>query len=287
MARPELRGVIAAVLTPVKDDLTIDVPRLAAHIKTVLAEGCSMVSTFGTTGEGASFSGREKLEAHRGLLQAGISPKHLLPAVMSTSLDEGATQLAEIFSIGCPYVLMLPPFYYRQVSVTGLVAYFETLYRRAGSPDLGVLLYNIPSMTGITITLDLVGRLRDRGYVPVAGVKDSTGSLASGLAFAGAFPDLSIFTGDDRVLSPLVAAGGAGMIGGLPNLYAPDLAALFRASEPSEKERLSRLAAARIADVDARGGLIALKSDLANKLGDPQWKRVRPPLEELSASKPF
>jgi 4-hydroxy-tetrahydrodipicolinate synthase len=279
--------VIAAVLTPVDDDLTIDVPRLATHINTVLAEGCSMVSTFGTTGEGASFSGREKLAAHHGLVRAGISPRRLLPVVMSSSLDEGATQLAEIFSIGCAYALMLPPFYYREVSLTGLVAYFETLYRRAGSPNLGLLLYNIPSMSGITITLDLVGRLRDRGFAPVVGVKDSTGNLASGLAFVRAFPELSIFTGDDRVLSPLVAEGGAGMIGGLPNLYASDLAALFRASEPSEKERLSMLAAVRIADVDARGGLIALKSDLANKLGDPQWNRVRPPLEELSASKPI
>ncbi|HEY4201267.1 MAG TPA: dihydrodipicolinate synthase family protein [Devosiaceae bacterium] len=278
MARPDLKGVITAALTPIDDELGIDVPRLAAHIKSVLADGCTMVSTFGTTGEGTSFSGREKRAAHAALLAAGIAPTQLLPAVMACAVDEAAGQLADIADIGCRHVLILPPFYYRQAPLSGLVQYLEALYRRANSPDIGVVLYNIPAMSGITITHDLIVRLKERGVVPVVGVKDSTGNLESGLSYVKAFPELSIFTGDDRVLSPLLKAGGAGMIGGLPNLYAADLVALSKAPEGPEKQRLVELAGARIADIDARGGLTALKADLAKKLSDPNWTRVLPPL---------
>jgi 4-hydroxy-tetrahydrodipicolinate synthase len=282
--RPDLQGIIAAVLTPIDAGLDIDTPRLLSHIHSLLADGCSMVSTFGTTGEGASFSSREKLAAHQALIAGGIAPRQLLPAIMACALDEGATQLAELAGLGCPYALVLPPFYYRQAPLAGLIDYFESLYRRAGSPKIGIVLYNIPAMSGITITHDLLRGLAERGVVPLAGVKDSTGDVESGLAFVRAFPNLAVFTGDDRVLLPLVAAGGAGIIGGLPNLYAADLAAMLKAPDGAEKQRLAGIAAERIADVDRRGGLIALKRDLATRLGDPAWTRARPPVGSLAAA---
>jgi 4-hydroxy-tetrahydrodipicolinate synthase len=282
--RPDLQGIIAAVLTPIDADLDIDTPRLLSHIRSLLNDGCSMVSTFGTTGEGTSFSSREKLAAHQTLIAGGVTPRRILPAIMACALDEGATQLAELAGLGCPYVLVLPPFYYRQAPLAGLIDYFESLYRRAGSPEIGIVLYNIPAMSGITITHDLLRGLIERGVVPLVGVKDSTGDVDSGLAFVRTFPDLAVFTGDDRVLLPLVAAGGAGIIGGLPNLYAADLVAMLQGPEGPEKQRLAEIAAVRIADVDRRGGLIALKNDLAARLGDPTWTRARPPVGSLAAA---
>jgi 4-hydroxy-tetrahydrodipicolinate synthase len=69
------------------------------------------------------------------------------------------------------------------------------------------------------------------------------------------------------------------MIGGLPNLYARDLVALYRATDAAEAERLATLAAGRIADIDANGGLLALKAGLAEQHGDAQWRRAMPPLD--------
>jgi 4-hydroxy-tetrahydrodipicolinate synthase len=264
--------------------LAIDLPRFASHVRSLLDDGCAMAATFGTTGEGASFSRRQKQVAHEALLQSGVSPRQLLPAVMSCAIDEAAAQLADIAALGCAYALVLPPFYYRQSPTEGIASYFEQVYLRAGSPALGVVLYNIPAMTGITISIELIERLKRGGLVPIAGVKDSTGDLQSGLAFARAFPELSIFTGDDRVLLPLVAAGGAGIIGGLPNLYSGDLAAMLRATDAAERDRLAELAAERIADIDRRGGLMALKADLAARLRDPDWLRALPPIGAVAAA---
>ncbi|MGV8951241.1 MAG: dihydrodipicolinate synthase family protein [Cypionkella sp.] len=272
-------GIIAAILTPVTPDLNIDLTRLVAHARSLLAEGCTRVSTFGSTGEGVAFSTTQKREAHRALIAAGIAPDQILPAVMATSVATAAEELADLAAMGCRHVLVLPPFYYRTAPIEGLVSYFEAIYQLAGRPAVELVLYNIPAMSGVTISHELVQSLQAGCGAPIAGVKDSTGNIESGLAYVKAFPDLAIFTGDDRVLPHLLSAGGAGMIGGLPNLYASDLVKLYGATDPKEAERLATLAAERIVQIDANGGITALKRGLAASLDDPQWQRCMPPLD--------
>lgn len=277
-AAPALGGIIAAILTPVRADLAIDDARLVAHARRLLEAGCTRVSTFGSTGEGVAFSSAQKRAAHAALLAAGIRPSQLLPAIMSTSVAAAAGELADLAAIGCKEVLILPPFYYRTTPLEGLVAYFEAVYEMAGRPEIRFVLYNIPAMSGIVISHDLVRALSAGKGAEILGIKDSTGDVVSGLAYVEAFPELAIFTGDDRVLPHLLRAGGAGMIGGLPNLYASDLAALYRATDAIETSRLAALAATRIEEIDATGGLLALKARLAGVLADPEWRRAMPPL---------
>jgi 4-hydroxy-tetrahydrodipicolinate synthase len=276
---PSLSGIIAAILTPVRDDLSIDTDRLIEHARNLLRDGCSRVSTFGSTGEGVSFSTAQKQAAHRALLAAGIKPEQILPAVMASSVAQAAEELRDAVSLGCPQVLILPPYYYRGATLEGLVSFFEAVYELAGRPEVGLVLYNIPAMSGITITHELVRALQAGKGAHIAGIKDSTGDIDSGLAFVKAFPKLSIFTGDDRVLPHLLRAGGAGMIGGLPNLFARDLVSLYRLRDGEEAERLAKLAAERIATIDATGGMLALKAGLAEQHKDAKWRRAMPPLD--------
>lgn len=273
-----LGGIIAAILTPASPDLTIEVSRLIAHARNLLADGCTRVSTFGSTGEGVAFSSAQKRDANRALIAAGVGPHQMLPAIMATSVATAAEELGDLAAMGCRHVLVLPPFYYRTASLAGLVSYFEAVYQLAGRPTVDFVLYNIPAMSGVTISHELVRALQAGCGANISGVKDSTGNVESGLAYVKAFPDLAIFTGDDRVLPHLLRAGGAGMIGGLPNLYAKDLVSLYGATEPSDAQRLATLAAERIVDIDARGGISALKHGLADALDDPEWKRSMPPL---------
>jgi 4-hydroxy-tetrahydrodipicolinate synthase len=271
-------GIMAAILTPVHADLSIDHDRLLSHALKLLADGCTRVSTFGSTGEGVSFSSEEKRVANEALLAGGVRADQLLPAIMVSSVDTAARELRDIARLGCKHALVLPPFYYRSATVEGVASYFEAVFEKAGRPAVSFVLYNIPAMSGITITHELVRLLQAGKGAPVGGIKDSTGDLASGLAFVRAFPELSIFTGDDRVLPHLLDAGGAGMIGGLPNLYARDLVALYNTREGAEATRLAALAAERIARIDATGGLLALKAGLADQNTDPAWLRAMPPL---------
>lgn len=281
MSASSLRGVVAASISPVTSDLRIDVTRLGAHVKRLLDQGCSHVSTFGTTGEGASFSSRDKLGALSALKAAGADMARQIPAAMTPVLADAVEMTNGAAALGCRAVLVLPPFYY-STSEAGIAAWYDALIAATGGEDgIGILLYNIPQLSGRTFTPGLVAAILAAHPRRIVGIKDSTGDLDSGLGFVKAFPQLAIFTGDDRVLPHLVKAGGAGMIGGLPNLFAPDLVALY--ADPDRADIL-RAQTTRILAVDQGGSLVALKAALAHYLGDEDYARPLPPLTALTGA---
>jgi 4-hydroxy-tetrahydrodipicolinate synthase len=279
----DLRGIVAASLTPVTEDLEIDAGRLAQHVSGLLGQGCSFVSTFGTTGEGASFSVAQKLAALEQLAAAGIDMGRLMPGVMSPAVDDAARNLAGLDRLGCRAAVVLPPFYFGADNA-GVIDFFDAVLGRAGG-EIGIILYNIPQLSRVAFDRDLIRELVDRHGPRIAGLKDSTGSRDNAVMLAGTFPDLAIFVGDDRVLPDLLAAGGAGLIGGLPNLFARSSVAYFDAPDGSRAGELVDLARARIEAVVAFGDLLALKGALARYSGDPAWGRTMPPLVPLAGER--
>ncbi|SFZ83746.1 4-hydroxy-tetrahydrodipicolinate synthase [Devosia enhydra] len=281
MAAADLRGVIAASITPVTPELGVDVPRLAAHAARLLNDGCSFVSTFGTTGEGASFSTREKLAALGALKAAGADMSRQIPGVMTPTLDDAAEMVTGIAALGCRAALVLPPFYYG-TSEAGIADWFDALVARTeGTTRIDLLLYNIPKLSRVRFTPELVRAILSRHGSRIVGIKDSTGDIENGVMLARSFPELSVFTGDDRVLPTLLANGGAGMIGGMPNVFARDLRSLYDA--PGRTDLLDKQAL-RIEAVDSNGSLVALKAALAHYLGDENYARALPPLRALEAA---
>jgi 4-hydroxy-tetrahydrodipicolinate synthase len=273
-----LKGVIAASITPIAGDRSIDIPRLATHTQRLLSEGCAYVSTFGTTGEGASLSTDEKLAGLKTLKAAGADMSRQVPAVMTPTLDDAARTLVGIAEMGCRAALILPPFYYG-ASEAGIAGWFDALIERTkGAADIDLLLYNIPQLSRIRFTRTLVEAIVGRHGSRIAGIKDSTGDIDNGVMLATTFRDLAIFTGDDRVLPTLLANGGAGMIGGMPNVFARDLRALY--DNPGNADLLAKQTT-RILAVDAGGSLVALKAALAVTLADENYARPLPPLMPL------
>lgn len=281
-AKAKLDGIVCAAVTPVTSDYRINVPALARHCDTVLSEGCSFVSVFGTTGEGVSFSTAEKVEAMQGLAETGVPAERQLPGIMTPVLSEAADMLAAAETAGCRAALVLPPFYYTDPGDAGMVAFFDALLDRAASTGIDLVLYNIPRFSRIAFTPKLVEALLNRFGDRIVGIKDSTGDLQNSLALVRAFPDLAVFTGDDRVMPELRLAGGAGMIGGMPNLFAADACRTFAAPDSPETGTLRHNAGKRIAAVDGNGGIAALKAMLARQYRDADWARVVPPLTELT-----
>lgn len=278
-----LSGIVAASLTPITDTGNIDIVRLRSHFDWLFAAGCSYVSPFGSTGEGASFSVREKRAAMEALQQAGAPMDRLIPASMSAALDDAVATVRMAVDLGCRAVLIAPPFYYGAASQDGIAAFFEACASRlGGSFPLDVVLYHIPAMTKVGYGVALVQQLVAR-HQRIVGIKDSTGDRAHTLMLARTFPNLRIFTGDDRVLPDLLAAGGAGMIGGLPNVNAVELCRFFADPKGPEAAGLSDRAAQRIVAVDDHGGISALKAVRARMTGDAAWTRLLAPLLPPSA----
>lgn len=280
MRDQDLCGVVVASLTPVTEALEIDSGRLAGHVAGLLDDGCGFISTFGTTGEGPAFSTRQKVGALQQMAAQGVEMGRQIPGVMSTSADEAAAMIGELDALGCRGALVLPPYYYA-ASQDGVIAFFDALAERIAGSNIGLLLYNIPQLSGVRFEPATVRKLIERHGSRIIGLKDSTGDRASALAFAEALPDISIFVGDDRVLPDLLAAGGAGLIGGMPNIFTRDLVDFCRDPLSARAPELKAHAATRISAVAANGDLLALKAMMARYRGDPAWSRPMPPLLPL------
>jgi len=278
-AESNLKGVVAACVTPVTKTYDIDTGRLKAHMETVLDAGCAYVSEFGTTGEGASFSTRQKADALKAIADSGMDMKRHIPGVVSSSLDEAASMFRAIAEVDARAALVIPPFYYAPSSPDAVADFYDAMISRAGTPDTEIILYNFPHFSGVTFDETLVQIVLDRLGERVIGIKDSTGDLDAGLKLIRRFPQLSVFTGDDRILPEMVAAGGAGMIGGMTNPFPADTVRLYTGPVT---EDFRRQAASRIEAVDAFGGLTVLKAMVAEQRNEAAFKIAVPPLKVAS-----
>lgn len=257
---------------------------MKSHIEGLFASGCSFVSPFGSTGEGASFSVREKRAALTALQHAGVPMERLLPASMSPALDDAVESIGLGVSLGCRAVLVAPPFYYGGASQAGIAAFFATCAERLGGTlPIDIVLYHIPALTRIPYGVELVRTLMREHGSRIVAIKDSTGDREHTLMLQQTFPELRIFTGDDRVLPDLLDAGGAGMIGGMPNVVADDLCAFYRDRHGPQAATSRDRARQRIEAVDVHGGISALKALKARISDDPAWALPLPPLSPLDA----
>ena len=109
------KGVLAAVLTPMDEDLKPNHQAFADHCHRLLAAGCHGLSVFGTTGEANSLSVNERLAALEGLVDSGVPVETLLPGTGSCALTDTVRLSRAALEAGAAGVLVLPPFYYKGV----------------------------------------------------------------------------------------------------------------------------------------------------------------------------
>ncbi|OAF10695.1 dihydrodipicolinate synthase family protein [Bradyrhizobium centrolobii] len=277
------KGVFCAALTPLNADLTPDLGAFAGHCRHLLDEGCDGIALLGTTGEANSFSGAERRALLESAIKAGVAPSQLLPGTGVTALTETIELTRHALSLGVTTVVMLPPFYYKDISDDGVYACYSEIVQRIADPRLKVVLYHIPQMSHQPISHAVIARLRAQYPEVFVGIKDSSGDFANMTAMIEKFPGLAVLAGADPLLLPLLKKGGAGCITATSNLVARDLAYVFRhfnGSDPALEAAQNRIIKAR-----ERASLFpqiaSLKVLLAHQTGHNGWRRVRPPLLPL------
>jgi 4-hydroxy-tetrahydrodipicolinate synthase len=280
-------GVFAAMLTPLKAGGAIDDSGLCRLALWLLGQGCHGVVLFGTTGEFPSFTLGERNAALDRLIEGGVSPAKLIvgtgcPAVRDTI---AASRHAALH--GCAGVLVVPPYYFKEVLEEGLfTALAETIEGIGGG--IPIFLYHFPAMSAVPIGLEVIARLERAYSGAIAGVKDSSGSLDNMRAMIQRFPQLAIFTGDDDLLLPLLRSGGAGSITAGANI-APHLLAHIYANWRRPDAAVERHHA--MLEKLWTGMLLkhpvteALKEILAAESGNEAWLPMRAPLCRLSPAK--
>ena len=269
-----LSGVFAASLTPLHEDLSPDVGRLVSHITAMVDDGCDGVVLFGTTGEATSFSSEERRRALDELIGAGIEPGRLIVGVGCAALPDTVALARHAAGHGVAAVLMLPPFYYKQVSDDGLADAFGWIFERL--PRMNVLLYNFPRVAGVPVAAELAGRLMREWPDHVMGVKDSSGDLDSLRGFLAAMPGAAVFAGTELLLVPGLDEGAVGTISARANVNADRIRAAYETRSGLEGLRDAR------ALTSVQPLIPALKAVVAARRGDPGWAAVRPPFRPLA-----
>ncbi len=274
-----MQGILAPVLTPFDRDLNPDPARLVRFCRALLDEGCDGLAPFGTTSEGNSLSLDERERLLDALLDSGLPPQKLIPGTGCCALPDTVRLSRKAARAGCAGVLMLPPFYYKNVTEEGLFRGFAQAIDRAAEPKLRVYLYHIPQVSQVAIPLGVIGRLVKAYPGVVIGMKDSSGDFENTRAVLRAFPGFEVFVGSEKFLLSNLEDGGAGCITATANVNAAAIALAFR--ERSE-ERQREIDAVRAA-FEQLPLIAALKEVVARRTGDASWRAVRPPLIELTA----
>ena len=213
-------GLGVALVTPFSRDGSVDLARLVSHARNCLDEGCSSVTLFGTTGEGASLGSGQRAAMIEAMDDAGLDlSARVLAGVAAASVEDAAAQANQLYDAGGRGILLAPPFYFKGVGDEGLYRWFSSVIERCRGPR-EVIVYHIPSVTAVPLSAALIGRLKRAFPGVVTGVKDSSGEWASTGRLLAEHADLHILVGDERQLARAVRHGGSGAINGFANFCA-------------------------------------------------------------------
>ncbi|OFV83748.1 MAG: 4-hydroxy-tetrahydrodipicolinate synthase [Acidobacteria bacterium RBG_16_64_8] len=222
-----LRGVIIPLITPFKDDLSVDYRGLSELIDYYVDDvRCDGIVPCGTTGESATLSHREHADVIRAVVQQTRRRVPVIASTGSNSTQEAIdlTRLAE--ELGADATLQVGP-YYNKPTQEGLFHHFAAI---AESSKLPMIVYNIPGRTGRNIEPETIARLW-REIPQVVGLKDASADLRQAMAiFRSTDPEtFALYSGEDIMTLSLLCHGAAGAIAAVAHVVGREVKAMCEA----------------------------------------------------------
>ena len=217
MKKPVFTGAGVAVITPMHDNGSIHFDVLGQLLEDQIARGTDAIIICGTTGECSTMTDAEQLSA---IKFAVDTVAHRVPVVAGAGSNDtahGCAPAAGAANCGADAPLMVTP-YYNKTSQAGLIAHFTAMAEAGGIP---VILYNVPSRTGVNIKPETAQKLSEHPLIN--GIKEASGNIAQVAQIAALCGDaLNLYSGNDDQVLPLLSLGGKGVISVVSNI-APTL----------------------------------------------------------------
>ena len=285
-----LAGVYAAAVTPLKKNASsLDLDSVSALLHFLNARGCHGALLFGTTGEGPSFSPKEREAYLRAVqnIRKELNGFKILAGTGTPSLSETIELTKLAFEFGCDSVVVLPPYYFRKVTDQGLFNWFSELIDHAVPANKYLLGYHIPPTTGIGFSLELLERLKEKYPTQFAGIKDSSHDEAFATAVGQKFgKDLLILNGTDSYFQHALKNNAQGAITAPANLISDNLRKVWdtyqEGKDPTEIQNTVNQQRHFLEKYSPVAPI--LKGLLHKNHGLPQWS-VRSPLEDADEKK--
>ncbi|MGE3149572.1 MAG: dihydrodipicolinate synthase family protein [Pseudorhodoplanes sp.] len=273
-----LRGVIAAIATPIGPEGAPDAARALRLARHLLDHGCDGLNVLGTTGEATSFSVAERMSLMTAYRANAMPMSRLMVGTGAAALSDAVTLTRHAAELGFAGALVLPPFYYKGVPDDGVLHYLGALVEATAATSLPIYLYHFPALSGVPWHLGLVRRAIDLFGARIAGLKDSSGDMPYAREAAKIAPGFAVFPSNEATL--LEGRGGlfAGCISATANCNADFCARAWREGDAAALAR-----AVAIRKLFENKPLVpGVKSLLAHIHHDPALGTVKPPLAALT-----
>lgn len=207
------KGCGTAIITPFTKDNKVDFESFEKMLKFQLEEGADSIIVCGTTGEASTMSVEERKQTIEFAVKT-INKKIPIIAGTGSNCTQSAIEMTQYCeSIGVDGALIVTP-YYNKTTQNGLIAHYSTI---ANSTKLPIILYNVPGRTGVNIAPKTCQELSQ--IENIVAIKEASGNLSQIAEIANLCGDsLSIYSGNDDQIIPILSVGGIGVISVLSNL---------------------------------------------------------------------
>ena len=224
MKKPLFTGVCTALVTPFLAD-AVNYPLLELLLRRQIDAGIEAVVLCGTTGESPTLSDCEKLEIFRRCARYADGRCKIIAGTGSNDTRHAVALSAAAEAAGADALLVVSP-YYNKATPEGLLTHYSAI---AGAVHIPVIVYNVPSRTGVDIPVSVY---RELSKLPnIAGVKEASTDMGKISKIRAICPDgFSLWSGNDDLTAPILALGGQGVISVLSNVLPEQTQALARAA---------------------------------------------------------
>ncbi len=204
-------GAGVAIVTPMNSDGTVNYDKYRELIDWQIENGTDAIITCGTTGESSTLTAEEHIMVIKTAVEQTAGRVPVIAGTGSNDTAFGIELSVEARELGVDALLLVTP-YYNKASQRGLITHYNAI---ADAAKLPVILYNVPSRTGVNIQPATVAKLYENPYV--CAVKEASGDISQ-VAKIAALCDIDIYSGNDDQIVPILSLGGKGVISVLSNV---------------------------------------------------------------------
>jgi 4-hydroxy-tetrahydrodipicolinate synthase len=222
----ELSGCGTALITPFRGNGAVDELALSSLVNWQVESGIDFLIPCGTTGEASTLTEAEHLRVVEAVVSAVAGRVPVYAGCTHNATSEAVARAKRLAKVGGLTGLLTANPYYNRPGQEGQYQHFRAI---AEAVDLPILLYNIPSRTGVN--LDVATALRLGEIENIIGIKESSGNLAQITEIIANAPrGFAVFAGDDGLALPVIALGGAGLISVASNAIPAQMTQMVRAA---------------------------------------------------------
>lgn len=205
-------GSGVAIITPFDGNKT-NYDELGKLIEMHIANKTDAIIICGTTGEASTMPDEEHLAAIEYTVKKAAGRICVVAGTGSNDTAHAVALSKKADALGADALLQVTP-YYNKATQKGLVAHFGAVAEAVSIP---IILYNVPSRTGVSISIDTLKELAAK-YENIVGVKEASGNISYTAKVAAEVPELYIYSGNDDMIVPVLSLGGKGVISVVANI---------------------------------------------------------------------